>query len=90
MIRTKNQKELDRYILEKRTEWNARPVSQEQIESCGRNAMRTITKLLEQNQGLREEIKEYAKQHPYQRRKKEPIILPFAQKQEAPGSHAVQ
>lgn len=52
--------------------------------------MRTITKLLEQNPGLREEIKEYAKQHPYQRRKKEPIILPFAQKQEAPGSHAVQ
>lgn len=69
MIRTKSQKELEKYIPEIRTEWNVRPISQEQIESCGRNAMRKITQLLEQNPELRDEIKEYAKKHPYHRKK---------------------
>lgn len=52
LIRTKSQKELGKYIPEIRTEWNAHPISQEQIESCGRNAMRKITQLLEQDPEL--------------------------------------
>lgn len=65
----------------------ANPISQEQIESCGRNAMRTIAKLLEQNPELREEIREYAKHHPYQRRKKSTSALPFVQTHGASGSY---
>lgn len=52
LIRTKSQKELGKNIPEIRTEWNAHPISQEQIESCGRNAMRKITQLLEQDPEL--------------------------------------
>lgn len=87
MIRTKSQKELEKYIPEIRTEWNVRPISQEQIESCGRNAMRKITQLLEQNPELRDEIKEYAKKHPYHRRKKEIPNLLCVQNKGTTGSY---
>lgn len=52
-----------------------------------RMSERTIAKLLEQNPELREEIKEYAKQHPYQRRKKSTSALPYVQKHGTSGSY---
>lgn len=71
----------------KRTEWGARPMSKDQIESCGRNALRTISKLLEQDPRLRAEIKEYAKLHPYRRKKKEASILVMDQNKGVPRSY---
>lgn len=87
MTRAKRQKDLEIYIPEKRTEWGARPMSKDQIESCGRNALRTISKLLEQDPRLRAEIKEYAKLHPYRRKKKEASILVMDQNKGVPRSY---